>query len=46
MSMPGFHIAVRCRKVAGGSLLPSTICHALGATFERIKWKRVNMMPQ
>ena len=28
MLKPGFHIAVRCRKVADVSLLPFSICHA------------------
>ena len=43
--MPGFHIGVKRRKVAGGSLLPSSICHALGTAVERIKRKRLNMVP-
>ena len=32
---PGFHIPVRCRKTAGGSLLRSSICHAPGTAVER-----------
>ena len=43
---PGFHIAVRCRKVAGASVLPSSICHAPGTTVERFKWKRLSILPQ
>ena len=38
---PGFHIAVRCRKVAGGSLLPSSICRGPRTAVERFKWKRL-----
>ena len=43
---PSFHITVRCRKVAGGNLLPSAICHAPGTAVERFKWKRLNLVPQ
>ena len=32
--VPGFHIAVRCRKVASGSLLTSSICHAMGTAVD------------
>ena len=34
------------RKVAGGSLLPSSICHALGTSVERIKKKHLTMVQQ
>ena len=41
-----FPYSRRCRKAAGGSLLPSSICHAPGTAVERFKWKRLNIVLQ